>query len=252
MSIDGVIELANYKLVLSYDGTAYHGFQFQDNALTIQELLEKSLEKIYKKRIKVDPAGRTDSGVHASGQTVNYFAPEIISPERIPLALNRVLPRDIVVLKADIVPDEFNARRDAWAKIYSYTIDNGFFPDVFRVKYAWHIYGPLDLEAMRQGAFFLLGRHDFKAFQASGGSVLSTERTLFSLDIERSNDIVILTFQGDGFLYKMARNIAGTLVSVGLHKKNPLEVREILDSRDRRKAGKTAPARGLCLEKVLY
>ncbi|NMB42178.1 MAG: tRNA pseudouridine(38-40) synthase TruA [Firmicutes bacterium] len=244
--------MANYKLVISYDGTAYHGFQFQDNALTIQELLEKCLKKVYKKRIKVDPAGRTDSGVHARGQTVNYFAPEIMPPERIPLALNRILPRDIVVLGADLVPDGFNARRDALAKIYSYTIDNGFFPDVFLVNYAWHLYGPLDLEAMRQGASLLLGKHDFKAFQASGGTVLSTERTLFSFDIKKNKNIVKLIFQGDGFLYKMARNIVGTLADVGLHRKKPQEIRKILDSLDRGTAGKTAPARGLCLEKVLY
>ncbi len=247
-----MIGLANYKLVFSYDGTAYHGFQFQQNALTVQELLEKNLGKIYKQRIKVDPAGRTDSGVHARGQVVNYYAPEIISPQRLPLAINRIMPRDIVVLKAEVVPDGFNARRDALAKVYSYTIDNGFFADVFCLRYAWHIYGPLDLEAMERAASFLLGKHDFKAFQASGASVLSTERTLISIDIKRNNNFVIITFKGEGFLYKMARIIAGTLVGVGLHKEKPMRVQEILDSKERWKAGKTAPAKGLCLEKVLY
>jgi tRNA pseudouridine38-40 synthase len=244
--------LLNYKLVLAYDGTAYHGFQFQKNALTVQEVLEKSLEKLYRKKIKVEPASRTDSGVHARGQVVNFFAPGIISGEQIPLALNSILPRDIIIMKAEIASSEFNARRDARAKIYSYTIDYGFFPDVFRRNYAWHIYEPLDLDAMQLGASFLIGKHDFKAFQASGGSVESTERTLFSLGLEKNADIIVLSFQGDGFLYKMARNITGTLVEVGLHKREPQEVRKILESKDRRKAGKTAPAKGLCLEKVLY
>jgi tRNA pseudouridine38-40 synthase len=244
--------LRNYMLVLSYDGTLYHGFQFQKNALTIQEILEKSLERLYSARIKVEPAGRTDTGVHARGQVVNFWAPEFVPPGQIPLALNRILPRDIVVMKAGLAADDFNARRNARAKIYSYTIDNGFFPDVFRRNYAWHIYGPLDLEAMELGASFLLGKHDFKAFQASGGSIENTVRTLFSLSLEKNANMLLLTFQGDGFLYKMVRNMTGTLVEVGLQKRKPQEVHEILESKDRQKAGKTAPARGLCLEKVLY
>lgn len=247
-----MIGLANYKLILSYDGTAYHGFQFQRNALTVQEVLEKNLGKIYGKRIKIEPAGRTDAGVHARGQVINYYAPEVVSPGRIPFAINRIIPRDIVVLKAEIAPDGFNARRDAQAKVYSYTIDNGSLADVFCLRYAWHIYSSLDLEAMRQGASFLLGKHDFKAFQAAGGSIVSTERTLFALDITKNEHIITLTFRGDGFLYKMARNIAGTLVAVGLHKKEPREIGTILHSKDRRKAGKTAPAKALCLEKVHY
>ena len=249
---NGVILLPNYMAVLSYDGTAYHGFQFQKNALTIQEILEKSLEKLYRERIRVVPAGRTDSGVHARGQVVNFFAPEIIPPAHIPMALNSILPRDIVVLKAEEASDCFDARRSARSKIYLYTIDNGYFPDVFLRNYAWHIYEPLDTDAMQLAASFLTGKHDFKAFQASGGSVESTERTIFSLSVEKNDNIVFLRFQGDGFLYKMVRNITGTLVEVGLHKRRPQEVYEILKSKDRRKAGMTAPSRGLCLEKVLY
>ena len=238
--------------VLSYDGTAYHGFQFQKNALTIQDILEKNLEKLYRERIRVVPAGRTDSGVHARGQVVNFFAPGIIPPAKIPMALNSILPRDIVVLKAEEASDCFDARRSARSKIYLYTIDNGYYPDVFLRNYAWHIYEPLDTDAMQLAASCLTGKHDFKAFQASGGSVESTERTIFSLSVERNDNIVVLRFQGDGFLYKMVRNITGTLVEVGLHKRSPQEVYEILKSKDRRKAGMTAPSRGLCLEKVLY
>lgn len=239
-------------VILSYDGTSYHGFQLQKNALTVQEVLENALEKLYRKKIKVVAAGRTDSGVHARGQVINFFAPDIISPEHIPPALNSLLPNDIVIFEAGTAGPYFNARRDAKAKIYSYTIDNGSYPDVFRRNYVWHIREPLDVDLMRQGASFLLGRHDFKAFQASGSSVDNTKRTLYALDVEKNDDFIILRFRGDGFLYKMVRNITGTLVEVGLQKRNPQEVYEILKSKDRRRAGKTAPARGLCLEKVFY
>ena len=248
----GVIGLLNYMAIVSYDGSSYHGFQLQKNALTVQEVLEKSLEKLYGQKIKIFAAGRTDSGVHARGQVINFFAPENISAERIPAALNALLPDDIVVVEAKAAEPDFHARRDAKGKIYSYTVDNGAYPDVFSRKYAWHIREPLDVDLMRQGASFLLGRHDFKAFQASGSPVEDTKRTLYALDILLKEPFIIFRFRGDGFLYKMVRNITGTLVEVGLRKKTPQEVYTILKSKDRCRAGITAPARGLCLEKVYY
>jgi len=245
--------LPNYKIVLSYDGTGYHGFQFQRNALTIQAILERSLEKLYGKKIKVRAAGRTDAGVHAKGQVANFFAPASISEERLPLALNSLLPKDIVVLGAGAVADDFDARKSSVAKIYTYTIDNGPFADVFIRNYAWHIPRPLDLEAMKRAASFLLGKHDFKAFQGAGSSVEDTVRVLYALDIERlGSKTIVITCRGNGFLYKMVRNITGTLVEVGLLRRLPQEIPEILERKDRRKAGITAPARGLCLEAVLY
>jgi tRNA pseudouridine38-40 synthase len=247
-----IFVVQNYMIIFSYDGTSYHGFQIQKNAVTIQEHLERALEKLYGTKIRVEAAGRTDAGVHARGQVVNFFAPAVISPGKLPLALNSVLPRDIVVIEARSVKKEFNARRDAEAKIYSYTIDNGPLPDVFWRHYAWHLADSLDLEAMRTGASFFLGRHDFKAFQASGSSVETTERTLFSLEIEQKGHLVVLWFEGSGFLYKMVRNMTGTLVDLGLKKRKPLEIPGILKSKDRKKSGITAQSKGLCLEKVLY
>ncbi|NMB35466.1 MAG: tRNA pseudouridine(38-40) synthase TruA [Firmicutes bacterium] len=246
--------MLNYLLVLAYDGTAYHGFQFQKNALTIQELLEKNLSNIYRKKIKVVAAGRTDSGVHARGQVANFFAPPLphLTPQQLIRALNRLLPKDLAILRAGIVPADFHARRDARAKIYTYTIDNGPAVDPFCRHYAWHIPFPLDIEAMRTGARLFVGTHDFKAFQSAGGTVKTTVRTLFSLKVEQKNKLIILTFKGEGFLYKMVRSITGTLMEVGRNRRKPQEMRGILAGRERRKAGMTAPAKGLCLEKVLY
>ena len=250
----GDASLLNYLLVMAYDGTSYHGFQFQKNALTVQELLEKNLTKIYKKNIKVVGASRTDSGVHARGQMANFYAPPLpfLTPQQLIRALNRLLPKDLVILKADLVSADFHARRDARAKIYSYTIDNGPAVDPFSRYYTWHIPFPLDIEAMRSGARFFTGKHDFKAFQSAGGTVKTTERTLFSLRVEQKKKFIVLIFKGDGFLYKMVRSITGTLAEVGRNRRKPQEMRDILAGRERCKAGMTAPARGLCLEKVLY
>lgn len=248
----GDVCLLNYLLVLAYDGTHYHGFQFQKNALTVQELLEKSLAKIYQEKIKVEAASRTDSGVHARGQVVNFFAPPLLTPLQLPRALNSLLPDDVVILKAKIVSADFHARRDARAKIYSYTIDNGPVADLFHRYYTWHIPVPLDMEAMHEGARLFVGTHDFRAFQSAGGTVKTTVRTLFSLKIEQEKRFIVLTFKGDGFLYKMVRSITGTLVEVGRLRRKPQGIRGILASKERRRAGMTAPAKGLCLEKVLY
>jgi tRNA pseudouridine38-40 synthase len=244
--------LQNYMLVLAYDGTCYHGFQFQKNALTVQEVLENKLRKIYKRKIRVEVAGRTDAGVHARGQVVNLLAPPLLTPLQLLRALNRILPADIAVLKAKTVPQGFHVRRDAQAKIYTYTIDNGRIADVFQRYYAWYIHAPLNTEAMQKGARFLVGKHDFKAFQSANSMVKTTVRTLFSLQVKQENNLFIVYFKGDGFLYKMVRSITGTLVDVGRLKIEPREVLEILKSGERRRAGRTAPAKGLCLEKVLY
>lgn len=244
--------LQNYMLVLAYDGTNYHGFQFQKNALTVQEVLEKKLEKIYKRKIRVEVAGRTDSGVHARGQVVNMLAPPLLTPLQLLRALNRILPADIAILRAKAVPQGFHVRKDACAKIYTYTIDNGRIADVFQRCYAWYIHAPLNTEAMQKGARYLVGKHDFKAFQSANSIVKTTVRTLFDLQVKQENSMLTICFKGDGFLYKMVRCITGTLVDVGRRKTDPREILEILKSRERQRAGRTAPAKGLCLEKVLY
>ncbi len=241
-----------YKVTLAYDGTDYHGFQLQANALTIQQRLEETLSFLYKSKIRVEAAGRTDAGVHARGQVVSFTAPALIPEKQLPVALNGLLPRDLVVLEAQEAPQGFSARRDAVAKVYTYTIDNGVFPDVLRRRYTWHIDRHLDLPAMQEAATYLQGKHDFKAFQSAGSKVKTTVRTLFNLDLTKQEQFISLYYKGDGFLYKMVRNITGTLVEVGKGRLSPLEVARILESGSRRQAGATAPPEGLCLEKVLY
>lgn len=241
-----------YKLTLAYDGTAYHGFQIQANALTVQHYLEKALDTLFGKTIRIEGAGRTDAGVHARGQVVSFAAPSLIPVDRLPAALNGILPEDIVITGAQLVKDGFSSRRDAQVKNYSYTIDNGPYPDVLKRLYAWHVARPLDLKAMRKGASLLPGKHDFKAFQAAGSKVKTTVRTLYNLDLTIEGNFIILHFSGDGFLYKMVRNITGTLVEVGIGRINAEEICRILEEGSRKLAGATAPARGLCLEKVLY
>ncbi len=244
--------MATYKLVISYDGTAYHGFQYQENAFTVQEALEKALYKLYGEMIRVGASGRTDAGVHARGQVISYRASERIPGERLRQALSGVLPRDIVVLEAAKADDSFLSRKDAKGKIYTYAIDNGPCPDVFTRNFAWHLPCLLDLEKMRAAAELFLGEHDFQAFQAAGSPVKTTVRTIYSLTVTRKNHFIILRFEGNGFLYKMVRRITGTLVKAGLGKREPGEVQAALTWGQRCYAGPTAPARGLCLEKVLY
>lgn len=241
-----------YMLRLTYDGTAYHGFQIQTNALTVQFCLEKALAGLYGGGVRVEAAGRTDAGVHARGQVVNYFAPALVPESRLPLALNGLLPDDIVVAEARQVEEDFSARRDARAKVYVYTIDNGSFPDVIKRRYAWHVARPLDLTSMQKAADCLRGRHDFRAFQAAGSCVRTTVRTIYSLKLTGRRQFIYLMFKGDGFLYKMVRNITGTLVEVGLGRLDPADVGHILQQGCRGLVGATAPARGLCLEKVIY
>lgn len=249
---NGKPELANYRLTLSYEGTAYSGFQVQENALTIQEVLESCLEKLFGQPIRVTAAGRTDAGAHARGQVVNYFASPCIPVERLPNALNGLLPKDIVVTGSCLEKDSFHARKSALGKHYRYTVDNGKFPDVFWRRYAWHLPVFLDWKAMQSAAAYLEGEHDFKGFQAAGGSVETTIRRLHELSIRRDGQLIHFSLKGSGFLYKMARNIVGTLVDVGRADKGSGELLEIIQSRDRKKAGVTAPARGLCLEEVFY
>ena len=242
----------NFRLTLSYDGTGYSGFQIQENALTIQEVLETCLEKLFGRFIRVTAAGRTDAGAHARGQVVHFMAVPIIPQDRLPHALNGLLPGDIVVKGAVLEKESFDARRDARGKRYRYTIDNGTFPDVFWKRYAWHLSAPLDLDRMRHAAAYLVGEHDFRGYQAAGSSVESTIRRIDTLSIVREGHFFHFFVEGNGFLYKMVRNIVGTLVEVGCSKKKPDDVRMILQSRKRENAGMTAPARGLCLEAVFY
>lgn len=246
--------MSNILLRITYDGTAYSGFQIQANAFTVQEALERALAVIYKRKLRIAGAGRTDAGVHARGQAAHYTAPFRIATENIPHALNAALPADIVVTGAMEVDAGFHARFDARGKRYSYTVDRACFPQVTKRLYSWHMPDPLDLERMEQACLIFEGTHDFKLFQGAGGTVEDTRRTIYRLALHdmSETDGLVLIFEGDGFLYRMVRLITGAIIRVG---KGVLELDEIakaLQGVNRTAVGPSAPAHGLCLEEVNY
>ena len=243
----------NIKLVLEYDGTGYCGFQRQKDLPTIQATLEAAIETITKIYSHVTASGRTDAGVHALGQVVNFRTRARIPVERFVPALNSVLPEDIRVRCAQEAPWSFHARYDARWKTYEYSIDTRPVPSVFTRNFAYHLNIPLDLEEMKQAARFLVGVHDFRSFVSSGGSAKTFTRNVRRLEITTCDDPILrIQIEADGFLYNMVRTIVGTLLEVGLGKIQAEDVSRIRDARDRRLAGPTAPACGLCLIKVDY
>lgn len=247
--------MRNIKVTIAYDGTNYYGFQEQRGTRfqTVQGVLEEKLSKLIGREIRVTGAGRTDSGVHARGQVINFDPGDWpVPPEKVKYALNSLLPDDIVALESVEVPASFHARFSAVSKSYRYTIYNGRMPSPFLRLYSYHVPRPLDVEAMQAGARHLVGRHDFSAFRALGTPVKTTVRTLLEAGVTREGDLVFVDLKAEGFLYHMARMITGTLIRVGLGKIPPEEVAVILAGRDSLKAGPTVPARGLCLEKVEY
>ncbi|MEW6725158.1 MAG: tRNA pseudouridine(38-40) synthase TruA [Bacillota bacterium] len=244
--------VANYRLTVQYDGTAYRGFQLQPEGPTIQGELEQALLRLTGEEVRVHGAGRTDAGVHARGQVVSLTSQLTIPVERLPLALNSVLPRDIVVVGAAMAEPEFHARFSARGKTYSYTIWNQLFPSPFWRNYAWHLKEPLDIQAMRAAADQLVGEHDFSAFQASGSSARNPVRTVSRLDCRQEGPLVLVTVTANGFLYHMVRNFVGLLVAVGTDHLSPEDTSLILAGRDRTQAPPTAPPQGLCLEEVHY
>lgn len=244
--------MANYKLIVEYDGTNYHGFQIQSGLSTIQGEIEIALAKLAKKYTRVTGAGRTDAGVHALNQVINFNSDLTVPIDRLKLAFNSLLPTDIRVRQAVKVDDQFHARFDAIEKTYFYRIEQGEIASVFSRNYCWWIRNNLAWDKMIVASKVIIGKHDFAGFTASGSAVNSTVRTVKDVQIQRRGAYIELRFTADGFLYHMVRNLVGTLVEVGLNKRDPDSLVEILKSKDRRKAGVTAPAQGLFLESVRY
>lgn len=245
---------ANIRLDVTYDGTGYSGFQVQAGADTVQGRLEEALGVLYKGKIRVAGAGRTDAGVHARGQVAGYTAPFNIPVERLPLALNSLLPGDIVVTGAAEAPENFHARFSARRKIYSYSLDLAPYPRVMLRRFTWHHPDPVDSARLRQAASLLEGKHDFRSFQAQGSAVRRTERTLFRISVEHQAEehLLRLIYEGDGFLYKMVRLLTGSLLRAGRGELLPEEMARALSGESPWAVGPTAPAHGLCLEKVIY
>lgn len=244
--------MRNIKLNIQYDGTNYHGWQIQKNARTVQEIVKKAVEKTVNEEIILTGCGRTDAGVHAENYVCNFFTQSQIPSERLPYALNTHLPDDIVCFCAEDTDGEFHSNKSAVKKRYVYKILNREFPDAIMGKYSWHCKGRLDLEKMQKAAGAFVGIHDFIGFASSGFTVKTTVREIYSLDVYKSGDVITVDVTGNGFLYNMVRIITGTLVYVGMGKINPDSMAEIIQSKDRKRAGITAPPQGLCLKEVYY
>lgn len=243
------------KLTLQYDGTDYVGWQRQAVGVSIQGLLEEAFMRFEGSPVTVHGAGRTDAGVHALGQVASVSLTATIDVATLARALNSVLPAQVRVLCVEEMPPDFHARFSAAGKLYEYRIVNAPLVSPFVHRYAWHVIPPLDRGAMREAASMLVGDHDFAAFQGSGAHVASTERTVGAIEWDDGGGYdrpLVMRIRGDGFLRHMVRNIAGTLVEVGLGRWPPARVAAICASRDRTQAGPTAPPQGLFLVRVFY
>lgn len=246
--------MRNICLKIAYDGTTYHGFQRQPefHGPTIQGTIEKVWLKLVEEDVSLTTAGRTDTGVHAAGQVVNFHTQARIPTDKIPKAFNSLLPRDIRILEAQEVAKEFNARFSARWKRYDYLIDNHAVANVFSRLYSHHEPVLLDWQKMQEAAGYLEGRHNFKAFSAVGGSSKTFERNLYVCRVKEEDKKIKVTCIGDGFLYNMVRIIAGTLIYVGKDRIQPEEISTILTSQDRTLGGPTAPPQGLTMTYVHY
>lgn len=244
--------MPNIKLIISYDGSDFFGFQRQPVHRSVQEVLETALSKIFREHVRVIAAGRTDTGVHAKEQTLNFKLKKTFPIARIPAAVNSQLPDDVRVLRATTARDGFHARFDAKGKKYLYTVYNSEIvpPLIRRTVYKFPY--PLDLSLMKKGAKILEGKHDFRSFQGRANRQENTVRNVWSLRVDRSGKFIKFTVEGNGFLSNMVRNLVGTLLLVGRKKLLLNDLRHVLNGRDRRLAGPTAPACGLTLVKVLY
>ncbi len=240
------------KITVAYDGTNYCGWQIQKNGITVEEVLNKTLSKFFGQDITVIGASRTDSGVHALGNVAVFDADVTMPPEKISYAINNLLPDDIRIQKSEEVESSFHPRYCDTRKTYEYKIYNAQFPDPTVRLYSHFVYYHLDEEKMQQGADYLVGEHDFKSFCTPKDDVENTVRTIYFIKVVREGNMVRIIINGNGFLYNMVRIIVGSLMKVGMGMIEPSEIKNILEAKDRTKAGHKAAACGLTLMDIQY
>ena len=240
------------KLTVEYDGSKYHGWQYQDNAVSVQEVLSKAISKLTGENIMPEGAGRTDAGVHAYGQVASFRTNSTIPTEKFTPALNSFLPEDISITSSQCVEDGFHARFSACGKHYRYMILNKTQRSALWNKRAWHVRENLDINAMQEAADYFVGHHSFKAFCAAGHNVKTYDRTIFNSEWHKEGDALIFDTRGDGYLYNMVLIMVGTMVDIGRNRLNPSVIRSAIDSGERNSLGITAPPFGLYLVEVYY
>jgi len=244
--------LKNLKITLAYDGSGFHGWQFQPGKRTVQETVEAALESILQHGIRVAASGRTDAGVHALGQVINFFTPSSIPEQGLLKAMNSKFSSDLAALEIKEVDPAFHARYMAKSKAYVYVIETAAILSPFLSRYTLHIPYELDTEAMNLSAKMIEGEHDFRSFMAAGSTVKTTKRRILAAEVTTKGSQVFFFIQGSGFLRHMVRNIVGTLLLIGQGKIVPDEIDRIIARRDRAFAGPTAPPQGLYLVGVDY
>ena len=245
MFVMKVVVMRRIMLVVAYDGTNYSGWQLQPETDTIEGQLNKALSGLLKETIVVCGASRTDAGVHSMGNVAVFDTESRIPAEKLAVALNARLPEDIIVQSSRQVRSDFHPRRCSCIKTYEYRIYNARMENPQLTRYTWHRYGDVDVEAMQKAADLLIGEHDFTSFCAAGSTVESKIRTITKTSVCRESSLIRIRISGSGFLYNMVRIIAGTLMLVGIHRLLPEDILTIIEAKDRRKAGPTAPAKGL-------
>ena len=244
--------MRNIKLTIEYDGKDFNGWQKQPTKLNIQGTIEQAIKQITGEDVELNASGRTDAGVHALGQVANFKTNSQIPIEKFAIAINSKLKRSIVIKKAEEVDERFHSRLSCKKKTYRYIINNSPEGTAIYRNLETHIPQKLDLSQMKKAIKYFEGEHDFKAFKASGTSSKSSVRTIYKAEVRKEGDNIIIELTGNGFLYNMVRIISGTLLDVGLGKIKPEGIPEIIESKDRQRAGRTLPAHGLYLVQVVY
>ena len=244
--------MRNIKLTIEYDGKDFNGWQKQPNKLNIQGTIEQAIKIVTGEEVDLMASGRTDAGVHAFGQVANFKTNSQISIEKLPLAINSQLKNSIVIKEAEEVNERFHSRYNAKRKTYRYIINNSKCGTAIYRNLEYSYPFKLDAEKMKQASKYFEGEHDFKAFKSSGTSSKNSVRTIYKAIVKQEGEKIIIELTGNGFLYNMVRIISGTLLDVGLGKIQPEEIPEMIESKDRQRAGKTLPAHGLYLVEVKY